>query len=404
VRLAIVLSLGSLTAVSGARTIEGVLGDAQERVHLRPAPAFTHFASHLGTLVTAPTLTSPTNAALSGGTAIDSTMSMLGPIFLDHADTLGAGVTNVNVVSQRSFAQGSLFGQPFNQLGGIFPVLARRTPTGNPNSPAFLGIRLNYNLDLHLWATAIAISHGVTDDLDLSVVLPVISTRLNCAVTARVVAATGPNGGAFLPVHGAPTTGGTIPAVNSTGIGDVTLRAKYRLPVRRPWRVALSLEGEFPTGDQFELHGTGAYWITPGLTVSRRLWDGRAELDAHADLHFNITRSLQSQALYGASASVMLWPTRVAGIVEFLGASQLDTAFAPHDTDVLVLTPSGVAPDPLLGIGWSGRLDQFNFSFGIRARVWKNLVLFANGIYALNSDVGVRPVGVIPTVGLGATF
>jgi len=403
VRLA-VLWLVSMVAVSNARTIEGVLGDAQERVHLRPAPAFTHFAEHLATLVTAPTLTSPSNAALSGGMAIDSTMSMLGPIFLDHADTLGAGTTNVNVISQRSFADVNLFGQPFNQLGSIFPVLARRTPTGDPNSPAFLGLRLTYNLDLHVWATAIAISHGVTDDLDLSVVLPVISTRLNCAVTAHVVAATGPQGGTFTPVHGAPTIGGTIPAVNSTGIGDITVRAKYRLPVPRPWRVALSLEGEFPTGNPFELHGTGAYWITPGFTVSRLLWNGRAELDAHADLHFNISRGLQSQALYGAAGSVVLWPKRVAGIVEFLGTSQLDNAFAPHDTDVLVLTPSGVAPDPLLGIGWSNRLDQFNLSFGIRARVWKNVMLFANGVYALNSDVGVRPVGVIPTFGLGGTF
>jgi len=394
----------SVAAITDARTIEGVLGDAQERVQLRPAPAFTHFAAHLATLVTAPTLTSPTSAALSGGMAIDSTMSMLGPIFLDHADTLGAGVTNLNVISQRSFADVNLFGQPFNQLGSAFPVLARRTPTGDPTSPAFLGLRLAYDLDLHVWATAIAISHGVTDALDLSVVLPVISSRLNCAVTARVVAATGANGGAFMPVRNAPTVGGTIPAVDSTGIGDVTVRAKYRLPVPRPWRVALSLEGQFPTGDQFELHGTGAYWITPGVTVSRLLWNGRAELDAHADLHFNITHDVQSQALYGAAASVVLWPKRVAGIVEFLGASQLDTAFAPHDTDVLVLTPSGVAPDPLLGVGWSGRLDQWNLSFGIRARVWNTLVLFANGVYALNSDVGIRPVGIIPTFGLGATF
>jgi len=404
VRLAIVLSLVSLAAVSDARTIEGVLGDAQEQVHLRPAPAFTHFAAHLGTLVTAPTLTSPTSAALSGGTAIDSTMSMLGPIFLDHAETLGAGVTNVNVISQRSFADVNLFGQPFNQLGSVFPVLAERTRTGNPNAPAFLGLRLAYHLDLAVWATAIAISHGITDAFDLSVVLPVISTRLDGAVTARVVAATGPQGSTFMPVRHAPTIGGTIPTIQSTGIGDITVRAKYRVPVPRPWRVALSLEGQFPTGDQFDLHGTGAYWITPGFTVSRLLWNGQAELDAHADLHFNITRGVQSQALYGAAASVVLWPKRVAGIVEFLGTSQLDTAFAPHDTDVLVLTPSGVAPDPLLGVGWSGRLDQFNLSFGIRARVWKNLVLFANGIYALNSDVGVRPVGVIPTFGLGATF
>jgi len=388
----------------GARTIEGVVGDAQERVGVRPAAAFARFAAHVADTVTMPSLASATSAALAGGTAIDTTMSMLGPMFLDHAETLGAGVTNLNVVSQRALADATLFGQPFNQLGSIFPVLAARTPTGDPTAPAFLGVRLRYSLDLHVWATAVALSHGLTDDVDVSVVVPVVSTRLDMAVRARIVRQTGPTGGAFVPVQG-PTVGGMLEPVSSTGIGDVALRAKYRLPVPKPWGLALSLEGQFPTGDPFELHGTGAYWITPGLTVSRILWGGRAELDAHADLHFNISRALQSQALYGASASAVLWPTRLAAIVEFLGTSQLDTAFAPHDTDVLVVTPGGgIAADPLLGVGWSGRFDQWNLSFGLRARLFDKVMLFANGVYALNPDVGVRPVGVIPTFGLGATF
>jgi hypothetical protein len=192
--------------------------------------------------------------------------------------------------------------------------------------------------------------------------------------------------------------------VDATGIGDVTLRGKYKLPVPRPWKAALTLEGQFPTGDPLELHGTGAYWITPGVDVALPLGQGRAELDAHADLHFNISQSIQSQALYGVSGSVVLWPKRLAAIVEFLGASQLETAIAPHATDVLVLTPSGVSTDPLLGVGWSSRLDQFNLSFGLRAVIPPGLVLFANGVYALNGDVGVRPVGVIPTVGIGMSF
>ena len=393
-----------LAGPAAARTLEGVLGDAQERVGLRPAPAFTHFAGHLAEMTTMPSLTSASSAALSGGAAIDATMSMLGPIFLDHAETLGAGLSNVNVVSQRAFSDATLFGQPFNQLGSFFPVLAERTPTGNPSSPAFLGVRLRYSLDLHVWATAIALSHGLTDDLDVSVVLPILSTRLDMAVRARIVRQTGPNGGVFVPVDG-PTVGGTLEPVSSTGIGDVALRAKYRLPLPKPWGLALSLEGQFPTGDPFQLHGTGAYWITPGLTVSRILWNGKAEVDAHADLHFNISKALQSQALYGFSGSVVLWPKRAAAIVEFLGTSQLDNAFAPHDTDVLVVTPGGgVIADPLLGVGWSGRLDQWNLSFGLRARLWKRVMVFANGVYALNPDVGVRPVGVIPTFGLGATF
>jgi hypothetical protein len=399
------LVLASCAPVLDARTLRGVLGDAQERVDLRPAPAFTNFAAHVATLVTAPSLTSASSAALAGTAAIDSSMAVLGPIFLDHAATLGAGVTNVNVIAERPLADATLFGQPFTELGRFAPpVLAERTPTGDPTSPALRGIRLRYHLDLHVWAAAVAVSHGITDTVDLSVVLPVLATRLNCAVGARVVQATGPAGGAFMPVDG-PTLGGTIAAVDATGIGDVTVRGKYRLPIPQPWRAALTLEIQFPTGDPAELHGTGAYWITPGIDLSLPLWHGTAEVDAHAALNFNVTHSIQSQALYGVSGSVVLWPQRLAAIVEFLGTSQLDTAFAPNDTNVLVVTPSGgIRADPLLGVGWSSRLDQFNLSFGLRAIIPPGIVVFANGVYALNAAVGLRPVGVVPTVGLGLSL
>src|SRR5215813_5110505 len=99
-RVALVLVV--LAHPVGGRTLEGVLGDAQERVGLRPASAFSHFAGHLAEMTTMPSLTSASSAALSGGAAIDATMSMLGPIFLDHAETLGAGVTNVNILSQQA--------------------------------------------------------------------------------------------------------------------------------------------------------------------------------------------------------------------------------------------------------------------------------------------------------------
>ena len=388
-----------------AGTLEGVLGDAEERVGVRPAPVFSRFAGHVATLVTAPTLSSPVSAALAGTAPIDTTMAGLGPLFLDHAATLGAGVTNVNVASQRSFAQGSLFGQPFQELGAFAPpLLVKRTPTGNPAAPAAVGLRLTYVLDLHVWATALAVSHGLTDSFDVSVVLPVVSTALDATVRARVVQATGPAGGAFHPVTGAPSVGGTIPAVSSTGVGDLTVRGKYRLPIPPPIRMAATLEGQFPTGDPLELHGTGSYWLTPGLDAALPLFGKRAELDGHVAIHVNLSKPQQSQALYGLSASAVVVPKRLATIVEFLGQSQLTTAFAPADTDVLVLTPAGIAADPLLGVGWSGRLDQFNFAFGLRARLVATLMLFATGIVPLNRSVGVRAAGIVPTVGLGWSF
>jgi hypothetical protein len=89
-------------------------------------------------------------------------------------------------------------------------------------------------------------------------------------------------------------------------------------------------------------------------------------------------------------------------VFAFLGRSQLDDPSNLADTNFLYLTPAGVQPQPLLGIDL-GRKDFFDFSFGIRAVVWRSVMLFANGIYALN-DQGLRNDTVIPTVGVQGTF
>ena len=109
----------------------------------------------------------------------------------------------------------------------------------------------------------------------------------------------------------------------------------------------------------------------------------------------------QSQARYGVGVDVDV-VSRLGLVFAFLGRSQFDDPVNPADTNFLYLTPSGVQPQPLLGIDL-GRKDFFDFSFGLRAVLWRNVMLFANGIYALN-DQGLRNDTVIPTVGFEGTF
>ena len=78
--------------------------------------------------------------------------------------------------------------------------------------------------------------------------------------------------------------------------------------------------------------------------------------------------------------------------------------FEPSADEINVphLTPNGPAVRPLLGIDF-GRKDFADLSFGTRAIVWRDIMFFANGIFALNDD-GLRNDTVIPTVGLEGTF
>jgi hypothetical protein len=164
----------------------------------------------------------------------------------------------------------------------------------------------------------------------------------------------------------------------------------------------VTLEAAFPTGEVDQIHGTGDYWLTPGVDVSYAVWPHSVEVDAHAAIHVDVVHPERSQALYGVSASAVLWPKRLAGIVEFVGTSQFTSTFAPTDTNTLTWSGS-FQQGPLFGVDWSQRVDTFDFSFGLRAAIQPWLVLFANGTVPLNDSV-IRPAGVIPTVGVGGTF
>ena len=96
-------------------------------------------------------------------------------------------------------------------------------------------------------------------------------------------------------------------------------------------------------------------------------------------------------------------PAGRASCSRFLGRSQIERPADADETNFLYLhAPAGVQPQPLLGIDL-GRKDFFDFSFGIRAVVWRSVMLFANVIYALNDD-GLRNDNVIPTFGVEGTF
>src|SRR6185295_14181702 len=109
----------------------------------------------------------------------------------------------------------------------------------------------------------------------------------------------------------------------------------------------------------------------------------------------------RSQARYGAGVNVDA--TRRIGVaLAFLGRSEFEKSSSSFDTDFLHLTNSGAQLQPLLGAGL-GRKDYFDFSFGLRVVAPHRIMVFLNGIYALNDD-GLRNDSIIPTIGLETTF
>jgi hypothetical protein len=397
--LTIVLALATAGAAE-ARSLRDDLAQASQSVGINPGSAFNALADSIASSV-ANNL--PVISASAGFTyrynptleVFERSSDTLGPIFLERPDTLGQGKFNVNV-SYQYVEFNDFDGQSIQNLQGRNPIVLR-TVDSSGNLVGFTADRLQYRLGLHSNIAAFSFTYGILDNLDVNLLLPLIATSLNVGVTRQQVQTAGPDG-VFAPNTGPPVTGRS--SGDAFGAGDLLMRLKYELPQWDWFRSAFGLQFRFPTGRVDDFQGTGDFWITPAFYASTVLWS-RVEPYVNAAMDFDTQSSTQSQARYGAGFDVDVIP-RLGLTFAFLGRSQLDRPVPAGETNFLYLTPTGTQRLPLLGIDL-GRKDFFDFSFGLRANVWRGLMLFANGIYALN-DEGLRNNTVIPTIGLEGTF
>jgi len=269
--------------------------------------------------------TSPTSAANMGG-AIDSTLSAQGPIFLDHDETIGQGNTNVNVLAQ----------------------------TENLELVTHTGVDLNVRFN----TVVVAASYGLTDHLDLSVVLPIVQENIDVRTSGAFVGHT---------------------AVSFSGPSDLGVRLKYHL---LPWLSAL-LKASFPTGNPDKGLGAGDYFLSPGLAARKIV--GPIQVNGLVNYNVDLSFPSKSSVSYGIGAATLLRPW-LGAVVEFLGESG-----------------SG-AEDPLLIFGTDySQQHTFALAFGLRAVLPHGFMAFAAGTYALNTG-GLRARGVFPTIGVGGNF
>jgi hypothetical protein len=328
----------------------------------------------------------------------ERTSETLGPLFLERPDTLGRGKLNVNV-SFQYVELNQLDGVGTNELQARDPIVVRQIASDG-TLLGFTANHLRYNFKLINHIVGVSLTYGVLDNLDVNLLVPVIVTDYDVTAhnTQRFVAGTD---GAFFPQPAGEQRG--VVDGDHTGVGDVLLRAKYQLPRLDDLRSALGLQLRLPSGDEDEFQGTGTFEASPYVYISTILW---SRVEPHASLGVDLRADdvERSQGRYGVGFDVDV--TRRLGLAfGFLGRSEFEGSSEPEETSFLHLVnpaASTVALRPLLGIDF-GRKDYFDFSFGVRAVVWRQIMLFANGIYALNED-GLRNDTIVPMAGLEGTF
>ncbi len=325
--------------------------------------------------------------------AFERTSDTLGPLFLERPDTLGRGKLNVNV-SYQYVELNEIDGTGAGHLEAPDPIVIRQQGLGGVS---FTANRLRYKLSLVNHIEAVSVTYGLLDDLDVNLLLPLLETTFDVTATSQQRFTAGSDR-AFVP-QPAPEQRATSNG-SQVGVGDLLLRAKYQLPHAGSWRWAAGLQLRLPSGAKGDLQGTGTFEASPFLYVSTLL-GSRVEPHANLGLDLRADDVARSQARYGLGVDVDV--TRRVGVaLAFLGRSQFEGSSPSGETDFLHLTSAGLAQRPLLGISFD-RKDFFDLSFGTRAVLWREIMLFVNGIYALN-DEGLRNDSVIPTIGVEGTF
>jgi hypothetical protein len=209
----------------------------------------------------------------------------LGPLLAERATTLGDGRLSFGFgYSQQKFKE--LDGDDLDDLDISFihqDCCAVGPPPIPPPDGQFTGfeqdiIEISVDLKLEQEVYAFFGNYGVTDRLDIGVVVPIVSIEARASATAEIFLAE-PTGGSVIagePVHSFesdPSSRFSETGGSKTGLGDVIVRAKYNFLRDREGFMDLSVLGEItaPTGNENDLLGTGETQFRGMLIASKNL-------------------------------------------------------------------------------------------------------------------------------------
>jgi hypothetical protein len=189
-----------------------------------------------------------------------------GPLVADRAETIGKGRASIGIAYQH-FTFDSLDGL---DLGNIPTVFTHDNPAAGTGRDDVITAQNAIAAEMSQFTTYVSL--GLSDRVDVSVALPLVSVDLavSSLTTVQRIGTVNPAIHFFFKPTG-DTYGDQETFQKSghaTGIGDVALRLKASA-VRRPTLgMAVGIEARLPTGDEENLLGSGALALKPFLVMS----------------------------------------------------------------------------------------------------------------------------------------
>ncbi|HVJ28352.1 MAG TPA: transporter, partial [Vicinamibacterales bacterium] len=192
-----------------------------------------------------------------------------GPLFAERALTIGRNRGSLGAGYQRS-TYDTFEGKNLRQSEIVFHIehidCCGRTqggasvPDGSRLNPAFEGDIIEAALALRLTTQTMVFygTYGLTDRLDLGVVVPLVSIDMDASISARIERlATTANPDTHVFDGENPDERTFASSASATGLGDIMVRAKYNVFRAGGGGLAAAVDVRTPTGDESNLLGTG---------------------------------------------------------------------------------------------------------------------------------------------------
>jgi hypothetical protein len=424
---------------------------------LYPNPGFPHYAHFIGSAQTTlnQTLSSaiatqlttlPIVSPSSGFTykysseagAFVRTTTSFGPIYAERAETIGRGKVAFGISYQR-FRFSSIDGTSLHNIPAVFSHVPDTGPGGAPETYEADVIQTSNNIDLNMDQTMLYGTVGITDRIDVSVAVPLVSVRMGVNSNAGIVRVSGPSFtvpgvGTFPNPHQFTADPNSLTASfastgSASGIGDITLRFKGNVWQGKSLGMAVGLDVRTPSGNAQEFLGSGAMGIKPFIaisTVGRRFsphlnlgyqWNGQSILAGNvtgttvsedstgAVVIQNgpaMKENLPSQLFYTLGADVGV-TKGLTFAFDYLGQALFN---APRVFSTVYPTqniPGGTGSQLLNTI--SGGKDDIGLSSGatgIKLNLFGNLLLTADVLFRLDNK-GLRQ-NITPLIALSYAF
>ena len=330
------------------------------------------------------------------------TSQSFGPILAERAETIGGGRFTFGFTFQ-NFTFDTIEGLDIDNIPAVFTHDSAQLLGGREDVVTTVN-----SVDARVNQFTAFISYGLTDRLDLSLAIPMVSTDLtviSSATVRRLGTTVDRDIHFFRDVEDEIGDRRTFTAFGSaSGIGDVTIRLKGRMA----GAVAFGLDVRVPTGDEANLLGVGAAGIRPFVVLSRSsrafsphinagyLWNGSSVLAGNpatgeaADLPDQVTYVVGAD--FGVSQ-------RFTFVLDVLGTYLLDAPRLNQST----FQGLDAARTPLPTVSFTK--ESYNLlsgAVGFKLNVVESLLVDVNLLFNLDNN-GLRDK-ITPLVGFEYAF